>query len=183
MEPLFNDPVPTALFGDFNYPDINWVNSSAPSKFGQKFFLNFFLRVGLHQEIDFPTRQNNLLDLIFVNEPHLVQGVQTGPQIASCDHVTTVGYLSFHMPKHHFVLYRDFRKANYEGISAELTHVNWASCLKTNASVDKIWNCFLSTIQRVLDVYVPLRSVRFVNNFWSCHTTKLCQRMCCAVVA
>ncbi len=177
LEPLFNDSIPTALFGDFNYPDINWVNGSAPPKFGQENFFFFFLRVGLHQEIVFSTRQNNILDLILVNEPHLIQGVQTGPQISTCDHMTITGFLSFHMPKDHFVLYYDFRKANYEDISAELVRVNWTSCLEPSASVEVMWNCFLSILQRVLDAYIPLRRVHCVNNRWSCHTTRLCKRM------
>ncbi len=91
LEPILNDPIPTAIFGDFNYPDIDWEKISAPPRFGQENFLNFVLRAGLHQEVAFCTRQNNVLDLVLVNEPNLVQKIRCGPQIPSCDHVSIEG--------------------------------------------------------------------------------------------
>ncbi len=177
LEPILNDPISTAIFGDFNYPDIDWVNNNSPPKYGQEKFLNFVLRAGLQQEVDFSTRQNNILDLILVNEPNLVQKIRCGPLISSCDHVTIEGCLSYRIPKYHFAVYRDFRKANYESISAELVLVNWAACLGNCLSADDMWSSFLSILNRVLDKYVPLHRVRTVNNFWSRRTDKLCKRV------
>ncbi len=176
LEPILNAPIPTVVLGDFNYPNINWTTNTAPPIFGQDNFLNFILRVGLHQEIDFCTRKSSVLDLLFVNEPNLVQKIQCGPPIKGCDHVTIEGYLSYQSPKHRFSVYRDYLNADYETISAELAHIQWTVCLG-KLSVEEMWFCFLFILNRVFDKYISFCTVRTVHNFWSARVNRLCKRV------
>lgn len=57
--------------GDFNLPDIDWSNNTVSSKFYphrvNQTFLNLHQDLGLEQVVDFPTRKDNTLDLIFTS--------------------------------------------------------------------------------------------------------------------
>ena len=63
------------VMGDFNLPDINWVSQSAPVTNCQDKFLDCFNSNGLTQYVLEPTRGNNILDLVFSNEPNLIQNI------------------------------------------------------------------------------------------------------------
>ncbi len=78
--------VPTVLAGDFNFSGIDWVNNTSSRQNGQNFFLDYINDSGLSQIVDFPTRKQNTLDLLFINEPHLLQCVELGPKVS--DHET-----------------------------------------------------------------------------------------------
>ena len=54
-----------AVYGDFNLPDINWDMLIANSKISCE-FLTLCFRTGFSQCVSFPTRNDNLLDLIFM---------------------------------------------------------------------------------------------------------------------
>ena len=61
------------LTGDFNLQDIDWSRNTITGyqyrKDASKAFLTIQSDVGLHQIIDRPTREDNILDLIFTNRP------------------------------------------------------------------------------------------------------------------
>ena len=73
------------LTGDFNLPGIDWVLPSAPPIFDQSKFLDVFLKYGFYQIVRDATRYNNILDLIFTNEPHCTKNFVVLPPIANCD--------------------------------------------------------------------------------------------------
>ena len=64
------------LFGDFNLPSINWINFVpvySDVMFEQ--FLDCVLSNSLNQIVKFPTRLNNILDLIFCKNFYLEPAV------------------------------------------------------------------------------------------------------------
>ena len=65
------------LAGDFNCPDINWENLSvrpnAPDREIQQTLIDITTEHGLTQVHNQPTRQDNILDLVFTNNPSLVK--------------------------------------------------------------------------------------------------------------
>ena len=65
------------LGGDFNLPDINWINSTItgnqyPATINQ-LFLDLKDDLGLSQTVTKPTRGNNILDLFFTNNINLIK--------------------------------------------------------------------------------------------------------------
>lgn len=58
------------MVGDFNYPEINWINgsgftSSVASE--EQCFADYTMELYLFQLVDKPTRQDNVLDLVLTN--------------------------------------------------------------------------------------------------------------------
>ena len=68
------------LCGDLNLPDINWTNSTfapggkCPSV--SKKLLDTALDYNLTQTVTSPTRDGNVLDLVFTNTPSFIQNVR-----------------------------------------------------------------------------------------------------------
>lgn len=59
------------LFGDFNYPDIDWVNLRSSSR-NCRDFINLTLDFSFVQLVDTPTRDLNILDLVLTSAPETV---------------------------------------------------------------------------------------------------------------
>ena len=79
---------PLVLFGDFNLPGIEWGDLPiADVSNKQDEFLEMFQENGLHQKVMVSTRCDAILDLVFVNEPALIENVEVGPPLSNtCDH-------------------------------------------------------------------------------------------------
>ena len=68
--------------GDFNYPNITWLDGSGfvESIVGEeRSFVNLLLDLNFFQFVTSPTRNDNLLDLVFTNSPELLLNVNSGP--------------------------------------------------------------------------------------------------------
>ena len=78
--------------GDYNLPDIDWSDESIVgnqySKQLNQIFLDTLQSCNLDQMVDFPTRKENILDIIFTNRPSLVHKLTQCPGIS--DHNTIV---------------------------------------------------------------------------------------------
>ena len=80
------------LAGDFNCPDINWENmtvkNGAADREVQQALLDLSTEHGLTQVHNQPTRDNNMLDLVFTNNSSLVKTSTSVPGIS--DHAMIV---------------------------------------------------------------------------------------------
>lgn len=59
------------LFGDFNYPEIDWINLRSSSR-NCRDFINLTLDFSFAQLVDIPTRDQNILDLVLTSAPETV---------------------------------------------------------------------------------------------------------------
>ncbi len=166
-------PVPTVLFGDFNYPDIDFVRGVAPATNGQRAFLHFSLSAGLDQLVRFPTRLDKILDLVFVTEPNLVQCLELGPKIEICDHETIMGSLVIQSPETQQVSFRDFLHADYVSIEQSLLFVRWEELFNGVSDPTVAWNIFLTVLEPLINRFVPTRS-----RFWSVSHRPRVDRLC-----
>ena len=78
------------LGGDFNLPDINWLDQSItgnqyPKKANQT-LLDIIADNGLEQIVDFPTRKDNTLDLMLTTHPAFKLRCKPLPSIGNSDH-------------------------------------------------------------------------------------------------
>ena len=77
---------PTIITGDFNCRNIDWANLTAPSDGIQDTLLRLSIVDSFEQVVSAPTRGNNILDLVFTNEPLAVCNVNVGSPLSNSDH-------------------------------------------------------------------------------------------------
>ena len=116
------------LAGDFNCPDIKWekmsVNKSAADREVQQALLDLTIEHGLSQVHDQPTRDNNLLDLVFTNNPSIVKTSSSVQGIS--DHamvVTDIDVIPQHIKKKPRKIYI-FSKVNWDNIFDEMDQLS-----------------------------------------------------------
>ena len=167
IEDLFVCNSSIIMFGDFNLPGIIWSQlNCAPLEYHGSVdatFAEFVMQHALQQLVHAPTRGNNILDLVFSDDPYSVCNLEITQPFSSSDHnaitfqlfcgvafcdVSQSNRNAFTPPKY------CFRKANWEGISDALESVDWRNLLFNN-SVDKLWEAFYDTLFSIIDKFVP----------------------------
>jgi len=80
------------IAGDFNYPNFNWntltVERGAPDREVQQALIDFATEHNLTQVHQQPTRDDNILDLVFISNPSLVKISTSIPGIS--DHTMVI---------------------------------------------------------------------------------------------
>ena len=71
QERLRNSPN-FVLTGDFNYPNIEWLDHYVNNSYEQK-FIDFINELNLTQFFKSPTRESNILDLCLTSQPNLIK--------------------------------------------------------------------------------------------------------------
>jgi len=74
------------IFGDFNIPSIDWSITSRPSLPKPIEFLKLCSEFGLTQVVNSPTRGDNYLDLVLINDPVIISSIVVGPPVSTSDH-------------------------------------------------------------------------------------------------
>ncbi len=115
---VHNTRNPTIIAGDFNYGGIDWLNNVSSRQNGQNDFFEFFNDSGFSQLVNFPTRNLNILDLIFTNEANLIQGIEIGPKIS--DHETVIAKLAIQSVSSGKTYFRDYKHADFGAIQNTL---------------------------------------------------------------
>ena len=89
------------IVGDFNLPGVNWKNLSASSVGKQQQFMNIFTKRGYRQLVEVPTRGDNILDLVFVDDSTLITGISVEGLFSTSDHCVVLAdlYKSWHEEK------------------------------------------------------------------------------------
>ena len=132
------------MHGDFNLPSINWsltfptVSSPTANLMCDLVSDNF-----LHQMVVDPTRNFNLLDLVFTNQPDIVVGIRVIDNLPLTDHDAVLFTLNVDVPpqlpcKGHYITIRKrtnhFYKKHFLMFHGTLLSVlmisrNFGSCL------------------------------------------------------
>ena len=88
------------ICGDFNLPDIDWSTGIASSSESlHNYFTKFVKDNYLWQLVHFPTRNNNILDLILTNIPDKIHNLHGYDDIISTDHKLIGFDLDLRVPK------------------------------------------------------------------------------------
>ena len=85
------------LTGDINFSNIDWVSSSIigssyPIPLCEE-ILDLINMHSLTQIVDFPTRNNNILDIFITNRPSLLKQCYPQPEISDHEIVYVVSYI------------------------------------------------------------------------------------------
>lgn len=168
---------PTVIFGDFNYPKIDWDNTTA-SDAKQQLFLEYVIGNGLEQLVNFSTRNNNILDLVISNEPGIVQCLSLGPEIDGCDHNTILGFFIHQEAKSKTMSIRNYKGADYTEFNCLLANLDWVDIFKEIVDVETIWQIFLSILSFYVDVFIPTCTFTKTKNCnFSKKVSKLCKKV------
>ncbi len=148
--------------GDMNLPGLDWpscsLKTNCPSPSQHSLFLEILADHGLTQVTDKPTREENVLDLVAINNPSLLNRLEVIPGISDHDAVFAELDIS---PKTYNQAKRDipiYRKANWEKIEEDMknTQVRIESEAQ-NANVNSLWEIFKSQLQSAIKQHVPHR--------------------------
>ena len=91
IEKLSDLQITTLILGDLNFPDINWMKSTFKTNGIDDVFFNGMSLLGMNQFVCDPTRMskfnnNNILDLIFSNDPLSVHIADHLAPLSTSDH-------------------------------------------------------------------------------------------------
>ena len=132
---------PIVLCGDFNLPHINWstvtpsLSSSAATLLCSIINDNF-----LTQMVNFPTRQDSVLDLVLVNHTNIISCVHSVDSLPGTDHeaiyfeLTTTPQTQKNRARY---LY-NYHKADFDLFCETLRHVPW-NCT-SSSDVEEAWS-------------------------------------------
>lgn len=155
----FNTNAPTILCGDFNLPGIDWQTNSSKTH-AENYFLNFCLGASLYQHVSEPTRGNNILDLIFSNNIHIINNLFISSPIGSSDHNCITFELNLDIPPSCPIKKLCFKQANYDALNLYLSHIDWKTMLGSHLDIDIIYNNFLNIVQFGIQKFIPTLSSR-----------------------
>ena len=134
--------------GDFNCPDIQWETLSlkheASDKEVQRTLIDITCQSGLTQLHEEPTRENNLLDLIFTTNPTLAKPWTNIPGIS--DHaidvmdINTKPYYQENNPGKSYI----WAKADWEQVYQDLDTIkpNTQEMADSRSNINDLWNTF-----------------------------------------
>lgn len=158
---LFEKEQTTFIFGDFNYPGIDWKNSVL-SKYDEKAadFLEAYAQWNCKQMVNFPTRyrgnQKSLLDLILVNDKKVISQIEPLPPLGMSDHITilTTVQLKVKLKPTRKLQSRNFWKANYDEINNFLSQQDF---IPDNQAELGMYNKCEEIMKNTIEHFIPLK--------------------------
>ena len=153
----------TFLLGDFNLPLVNWKNMTYPSDGIHDCLLSFCQQHSLDQLVSEPTRYDNILDLLFVSDPHVVTNYIITPPLSTGDHnvvlFSTVGLVS---ADNHEIVRESISIAlwNEDAISTAeqfLYSFDWSSIFVYSISPEEIWQGFKNVLLHCVSTFAKIK--------------------------
>ena len=149
----------TIIMGDFNLPVTRW-GDLLNSHTGRDLYTNL-LESDLHQYVNRPTRDNNILDLIFSTSENLVNEVNVGPVFSSSDHriITFSIKLKESKVSDSKEKVPDYQKANFNRLRSILNNADWSE-ISRETNIDQSWENFTTVLNKAINLCVPYRNRR-----------------------
>ena len=152
------------ILGDFNLPDISWNEFTTGSRISEE-FLTTCLRLGAHQCVNFPTRGENMLDLILCSHRGLINSICSKPPFANSDHVTVLCHIApFQKLSVNNQAKPCFRKADYGLINAFLSTLDWSEIYQECNSTNDYWMAFKNILNTIVYNFVPYETAKDKKN-------------------
>lgn len=153
----------TLMFGDFNYPDIEWhPNTPRGSSNCAKNFLDAYNSSNFHQLVQEPTRfrhnqEPSLLDLLLVTEENLITDLQFSNPIGSSDHAVIVAELQVSTPLNRTLkpIQLDYWNVNYQQVNEYIKQLPPEQYPSKIENLDRL-------IEETTDTFVPVKRPRKV---------------------
>ena len=111
--------------------------------------------------VNFPTREDNVIDQIFTNCSDAYHPPERLSPIGRSDHCTIVWRPSHAMSKNSKTRVRKFSQSAFYGFYEFINSVDWVGIVESENSVDNAATSFQEHLLHLLDIFFPLRTVRF----------------------
>lgn len=145
------------IMGDFNYPDIDWVNYNSrgdKTDSPEYKFVDTVQDCFLFQHINKPTRWKgtqtpNILDLILTNEEQMVNNIEYSSPLGNC-----MLSFDFNCCIKITISQRNIRLCNrgrFQEFRESLDKTEWESLLSDTNDIDQNWNKFNEIIKKIRD--------------------------------
>lgn len=156
---------PFIVLGDFNMPNIKWENYSTLTKNNKEtLFLEYLQSFELKQNINKPTRGENILDLVLCNEENLIRNITINPPIGNSDHNTIDFEISLTSNfNDNIYKFPNFRKANYTLINAYFSSINWNLVFSQCLDINHLYSIFQAIIYDAIYIYIPESKIKCNN--------------------
>ena len=166
IQQLFPAKGTAVLCGDLNFPNIDWncdnclnINDFTCSGL----FLTLFYSFALTQFVVSPTRNHNILDVIFSNDSNSVFNVCVKEPFSTSDHCSVEFNVLCEIAapcSSHTFYYHNFNNANWPAIRSFLLNYDFDSIFVSDFSVDLVCRYFYTVLYYAIDHYVPVKAAR-----------------------
>jgi len=154
------------IAGDLNLPHVDWkfMHTTATDEIHVN-FLAFASEFGLTQCVTESTRVDNILDIILVNDPHVVAECNMLAPVGSSDHDSVLFKLFMpdndsndeYVPNGNFALVYDYDNTDYDSLNLYLNSICWSEIFSCIYSPNECWNVFISILNYGISIYTPMR--------------------------
>ena len=151
------------LIGDFNLNKANWLLNTSTNSVEQA-FLDEFVQAGLVQLINEPTHiKGNILDILLTNSEHFMNDitVTNGNGLCKSDHYSIKFKVNLKVDRKKATKIKvfNFKRANWDLLNRDISHVDWNSILN-NSNPDNVWTNFKSTLTHLMDLHIPKITIK-----------------------
>ena len=157
------------LAGDFNCPDIDWetlsVHPNASDRDVQQTLIDISVEHGLTQVHNQPTRQDNILDLVFTNNSSLIKSSNSIPGISDHAMVVTDSDVKplYNRQKSRKVYL--FSKANWDEINQSCVNLSTKINIMANTNnINTLWETFKTEINTAMETHIPSKIFKNKNS-------------------
>ena len=165
LDPLFGKRSKNIFLigGDFNFPDISWdtlkVEGTRYSSRVSQAFLDTVSDNSLEQMVDFPTRKDKTLDLLFTSHPSYIEKCKPLPSIGNSDHDIVLLDTSFvsRPPKPPSRKIHLWNSADIQGIQEALDEYSMSIEETSFDSIDTMRTSFKNKIHSIMEERVPTK--------------------------
>lgn len=150
------------IVGDFNFPEIDWLNSCT-STAQSKLFFTFCQENFLTQHVELATRltSNSLLDLVLSTYGTQVSDTVVSEEFGSSDHsvIQFSVKVKASIPKKFKYMRKLFKVDwnHFQHLLSSSSH-EWEATLSTN-DLDLVWDRFVNSVISALDIVAPHKAV------------------------
>ena len=161
---LANKMAKHIIIGDFNFPELNWPDSSTSCQLHED-FINFIVGdLGHSQLISEPTHKSgNILDLLFTNIPNQIKDIHVMDKDKFCrsDHFgiefcVDIAFKYKPIPKRKIF---NYNKADYQSLNNDIRSVNWDHVFSCNDPCIA-WDRFKKILADFCNKRIPKRTIR-----------------------
>jgi hypothetical protein len=143
------------IIGDFNHPSVDWSTLQCEKEAEE--FVDCVNDGFLFQHVLEPTRDKNVLDLVFSSEEHMICDVSVCEPLANSDHciVEFLAIGSERQSEKKGVI-RNYRRVNWEAFNASVNSVDWDRML-TSKDSNQQWQLFCDKLDSIVEEHVPVK--------------------------
>ena len=151
------------IIGDFNLPNFNWKDYTFPS-YPKSYALLFdsIIKNSFSQLINKPTRNNNIIDLLFTNEKQLLSNINIGDYFGLYKNISDHYSVSFNVNIEKYPCKQilksnnfDFNNSNIKLIKYHLSRFNWEYLNSNDYNIDQKVEYFNNVLNKLFISHIP----------------------------